>query len=264
MATLPGSMLVGISSPYKTSGLLYDRWKDHYGQNGDVLVIRAPSRTMNNRTLPQSEVDDAYASDPERASAEYGAEWRVDLVSFLDRAMVEAAIETGRFVRPPQLGIKYFAFADPSGGVGDAFTCGIAHKDGSLSVLDMLFERRPPFSPPSVVNDIAALLKTYGLRTATGDKYAAQWVVAAFRDCGIEYKHSERDRSAIYLDALPLFSAGQARLLDNRRLVTELVGLERRAVMGGKDKVDHGPRGHDDLANAACGALVETKTARPR
>jgi hypothetical protein len=26
---------------------------------------------------------------------------------------------------------------------------------------------------------------------------------------------------------------------------------------GGKDSIDHAPGGHDDLANAACGALVE-------
>ena len=58
MAMLPGAMLIGISSPYRKVGLLYDKWREHYGKAGDVLVIRAPSRTMN-PLLPQQVVDDA-------------------------------------------------------------------------------------------------------------------------------------------------------------------------------------------------------------
>ncbi|MBI4828311.1 MAG: hypothetical protein HY804_05795, partial [Nitrospinae bacterium] len=43
----------------------------------------------------------------------------------------------------------------------------------------------------------------------------------------------------------------------------ELRQLERRASPGGRDKVDHPPRGHDDLANAACGALwLASRSAR--
>jgi hypothetical protein len=40
--TLPGSMLIGISLPYKKSGLLYERWKEHYGRRrraGDPCAI---------------------------------------------------------------------------------------------------------------------------------------------------------------------------------------------------------------------------------
>jgi hypothetical protein len=81
-------------------------------------------------------------------------------------------------------------------------------------------------------------------------------VVEAFAKCGITYEHSERDRSAIYLDALPLFTSGRARLLDNRRLVTQFASLERRTSPIGKDRVDHGPGGGDDLCNSAAGALV--------
>ena len=40
LATLPGAMLVGISSPYRKAGLLYEKWKAHYGRDSDdVLVI---------------------------------------------------------------------------------------------------------------------------------------------------------------------------------------------------------------------------------
>jgi hypothetical protein len=46
LATLPG-MLIGISSPYAKSGLLFEKYSKHYGRDGDVLVIKAPTRALN-------------------------------------------------------------------------------------------------------------------------------------------------------------------------------------------------------------------------
>jgi hypothetical protein len=84
LATLPGAMLIGISTPHKRSGLLYEKWRDHYGQDDDdVLVIRAPSLVLN-PTLDKAIIDDALARDPQLASAEWLAEWRSDISGFLD------------------------------------------------------------------------------------------------------------------------------------------------------------------------------------
>jgi hypothetical protein len=47
------------------------------------------------------------------------------------------------------------------------------------------------------------------------------------------------------------------RLIDNPRLVSQFAGLERRTFATGKDVVDHGRGGHDDLCNSAAGALVQ-------
>jgi hypothetical protein len=54
-------------------------------------------------------------------------------------------------------------------------------------------------------------------------------------------------------------------LLDNARLIAQLVQLERRTARGGRDSIDHPAGGHDDLANAAAGAVVlaAKKAARP-
>ena len=47
------------------------------------------------------------------------------------------------------------------------------------------------------------------------------------------------------------------RLNHARRLHSQLLGLERRTGRGtGRDIVDHSPNSHDDIANAACGALL--------
>jgi hypothetical protein len=63
-------------------------------------------------------------------------------------------------------------------------------------------------------------------------------------------------KSDIYLTALPLLNSRRVELLDNPRLVNQLCALERRTARGGKDSVDHSPGAHDDIVNAALGALT--------
>jgi hypothetical protein len=207
-------------------------------------------------------IERQIASDPQLYRAEYLSEWRDDLSSFLSRDLLEAAVDVGVLVRPPTTDTKYFAFADPSGGSHDSFTLAVSHRDrdGSI-VLDLLYERHAPFNPSQAVAEIAALLKTYSFSHVVGDKYAAKWVVEAFAKVGISYRHSDADRSAVYLDCLPLFTSGRARLIDNARLISQFAGLERRTFPTGRDRVNHGRGGHDDAANSVAGALV--LAARP-
>jgi hypothetical protein len=137
----------------------------------------------------------------------------------------------------------------------------ICHDEDEVAVLDALLEIRPPFNPTSAVEQMAALLLEYGLSSTTGDRYGAGWVVDAMSKAGITYTYSERDRSQCYLDTLPLFMAGRVKLIDNPKLVSQFVSLERRTTIVGRDKVDHGPGGHDDLCNAAALALSERGSA---
>lgn len=255
LATLPGAMLIGISTPYRRTGLLYQKWVEHYGKpDDDVLVVGGPSRLFN-EALDQRIIDKALERDPEAAAAEWLAEWRSDISDFLDRGLVEAATDLGVHALPPRVH-RYFAFVDTSGGRGDSFACAIGHSEGTTVVLDALYERRPPFDPMAVVAEVAVLLKTYGLTEVTGDNYGAEWVVEAFAKEGVRYVRADRDRSKIYLDVLPLFTAGRVHLLDNKRLVHQLVSLERRTSRSGRDAIGHPAGGHDDLANACAGALV--------
>jgi len=81
-------------------------------------------------------------------------------------------------------------------------------------------------------------------------------VSEAFRDNEIEVKNSELSASECYLSFLPLMANGTIELLDNKRLKSQLMGLERKARPGGKDLVTHYPGGHDDIANSVAMACV--------
>jgi hypothetical protein len=167
-------------------------------------------------------------------------------------------------VRPPYPAWSYRAFVDPSGGRGDSFTCAVAHEDAGIAVLDCLVEVAPPFSPMSAISQIAATLREYGLSEVTGDHYAAGFNTSMFNAAGVTYRNSDRNRSDIYADALPLFNSGRVRLLDNRRLVSQFAALERKTSAMGRDVINHPPGGHDDVCNAAAGALVAVSAADRR
>jgi hypothetical protein len=48
LASLPGSRIIGISSPYRKSGLLWNKYKKYFGQDDDdVLVMQAATRVLN-------------------------------------------------------------------------------------------------------------------------------------------------------------------------------------------------------------------------
>ena len=138
----------------------------------------------------------------------------------------------------------------------------IAHKAGETVVLDLLREHRPPFSPEGVVAEYASTIKNYRCSQIFGDRYAGEWVVEQFRKHGVHYEPSERSRSELYLDLLPLINSRGVALLDNERMMFQMVALERTSIRGGgRDRVDHPKGSHDDLANAAAGALVLAHTA---
>lgn len=268
MATIPGALLLGLSSPYKRSGPLYDNHRTHYGkEDSPILVIQADTRTMN-PSVPQHVIDRAMERDPAAAQAEYGATFRTDVGSFIESDLIDRAVEPGQRERLSVATARYLAFCDPSGGAHDAFTLGIAHKDSRTErlILDVCRGVKPPFDPSRVVTEFATLLKTYRCSSVVGDRYAGEWVVEAFRKQGITYRHSDLVKSEIYLEALPLFTTGQVELLDVKLLTVQLMSLERRTGRSGKDSVDHAPGGHDDFANAACGALVQIaqEDSRPR
>lgn len=260
LVTLPGAMLIGISTPYRRAGLLFQKWRDYYGQpDPDVLVVKGPS-TAFNPTLPTEIIEKALARDAEAASAEWLAEWRSDLADFVDRAVVERLVPPGRSELPPMHGNSYVGFCDPSGGSADSMTLAIAHREprNHHAVLDCIRERRPPFSPDDVVREFATTLKSYGIITITGDRYAAGWPVERFAVHGIKYEPAEKPKSDIYVSFLPILNSGQCELLDHPRLISQLCSLERRSARSGKDSIDHPSGGHDDLANAAAGALLRS------
>jgi hypothetical protein len=251
-----GGPLILASSPYARRGVLWEVHRRHYGADGDplILVAQGASRTFN-PSLSQRVVDRALERDRASAEAEYLAFFRSDIETFVSYEVVSACV--GDHVEMAPLdALSYCAFVDPSGGSADSFTLAISHADGERAVIDCVREITPPFSPDAVIEEYATRCKAYRITSLTGDRYGGEFPRELFRKHGIEYQCAEKPKSDLYRDLLPLLNAGRIVLPRNERLVAQLVGLERRTARSGRDSIDHGPGGHDDLCNAIAGAAA--------
>ena len=135
-------------------------------------------------------------------------------------------------------------------------TAAIAHMESDRLVLDAVRERKAPFSPASAVEEFSDFFKTYNCSSVCGDRYAGKWPREQFDKAGIHYRVSEKSKSDLYRDFLPILNSARVELLDNARLVSQLCGLERRTARGGRDSIDHAPGAHDDVINSAAGAIL--------
>jgi hypothetical protein len=260
MATVPGALLLGLSSPYAARGELYKAYGRYFATDDATgLAWNSDTASMNPAVDPKV-IADAFRDDPVAAASEYGqggsVAFRRDIEAFLDPEAVRGVTILDRRELAPVDGLRYVAFVDPSGGSADSFTLAIAHREEGRAILDLVRERRPPFSPDDVVREFAETLDPYGVGWVAGDRYGGEWPRERFAAHGIGYEPSERTKSDIYRELLPSVNAGRVELLDLPRLAAQLAGLERRVSRGGRDSIDHLPGGHDDVANAAAGALV--------
>jgi hypothetical protein len=89
-------MLIGISSPYRKLGMLYQRHKDYFGvDDPSVLIVQGDSLTFN-PTLDESLIAKATSDDPEAAIAEWAGQFRVDISAFLSDTDIDACVDRDR------------------------------------------------------------------------------------------------------------------------------------------------------------------------
>ena len=253
LTTLDGK-LIAISSPYAKRGELYRHSQRYWGSDDpDILFARAPTRVMN-PLVSERVIQAAKDRDLASAMAEYEAEFRNDIESYIDVEFLARLTRSEPPELPPFSGTRYLAFVDPTGGGADGFSLCIGHTENGLVVIDLLTERTYT-APAAVVQEYAMILKRYQIREVTGDRYAGQWVSQEFEKHFIDYKFSTMTRTELYQDFLAVANSGRVELPPTPRdkLLTQFSNLERRTTRNGRDIIDHSPGTHDDLANAVAG-----------
>jgi hypothetical protein len=262
-------LVVSISSPYARRGVAWSTYSKHFSKDGDpVLVWNSDTRSMN-PSISEDVIESAFEADPAAAWSEYGTDgevrFRSDVETFIAPEAIEAAVVPGRVALPVVPGVKYFSFVDPAGGSGrDSMSAAVAHQeaDGRV-VLDLVIERRPPFSPEAAAEEFSESLSPF-VSSVTGDRWGGEWPREQLAKHGLKYELSEKTKSELYGALLPLLNSSRVELLDLPRLRSQLAGLERRTARGGRESIDSRPNSNDDVINAAAGALVLASAAAKR
>lgn len=255
LATTGGKLIV-LSSPYGQTGALWDLHRQHFGREDSSTLVWVASAPAMNPLLPADYLAKMEQDDPEAYRSEVSGEFRTGISTFLDPDALASCVGDYREL-PPGGGIRRGAFFDASGGQRDAAALAIARRDGDDHVTVELVRAWPaPHNPEVVIAEAAAILRSYGCSSVTSDRYAGQFPARVLERHRIALRVSELDRSALYVELLPRVLSQTVTIPNDPALLRELRGLERRRGFAGKDRVDHRPGSHDDLANALAGAVV--------
>lgn len=176
-----------------------------------------------------------------------------DGAAYTAEAVMEA-VDRGVSARPALSGVRYFAFADMSGGSSDDATLAITHVDaGGRAVLDRVINQGAPtpFDPMRAVLRFADVLREYHIRDIQLDAYGGLTFKRAFETLGLRALATKRSTSDQYEDFEPILNSGRAVLLDVSTLEQQLLGLVWRG-----QRITHNPGQHDDWATSAVGAIL--------
>ena len=259
-----GGLCVITSSPWRAEGEFYELHQKYFANyNADKVLVSHSTSRQTNPDLPQSVIDRAMARDPLKARCEYLSEFREDVSDYVPRAIIESAVDVGVLSRLPVPGIRYVAFCDAASGIspasggtakGDAFALAIGHRgpDDSI-IIDLVYAKQPPFNASACVAEISALARSYFCDTMTSDRYSQGFMQAELQRNGLTWQPSAHDKSGLYSIALPLFTSGKIRLVDDRATVEQFLLLERKPTSGNRDRIDARGGRSEDSANAVAG-----------
>src|SRR6266404_3688122 len=104
LTTIPGAMMVNVSSTYARRGAMFSAYESHFGKaDSPVLFWKAPSRSLDpdaavqmNPLLDLRIVQQAYDDDYVAAASEWGAEFRSDVEQLFTLEMLDRVTDYDR------------------------------------------------------------------------------------------------------------------------------------------------------------------------
>jgi hypothetical protein len=271
----PNKMLVGISSPWNKSGLLYQYFeagtdgvkaseadRDRYK---DCLVWHGTTAGMGNPRVTRDWLQLENNRDPRAFERECLAVFQDSISGFLSSELLKRAVDKGVTERPAEKNNFYTAAIDPAFR-HDSFALVIAHATENGVVIDVVRRWEPiagqPINPRHVMAEMAPLLRTYRVVTVTSDQYHLD----TLQQLALEYGYAIEgvpftgtNKAGIYGNLQQLLNQGRLHLLDHAGQLKELRSLERTLTRTGQVQISAPTGQHDDVASAT--ALAVHKTA---
>lgn len=294
--------IIGASSVWAMSGMLYDRW--HAGTNGcklrcqtcwgmpqsrpdcpaceslrkphqDRLVTHCTTAGANNPLVQERWLRAKLDADPRVFARECLSVFSESISGFLDAGKIEEAVQHGRLEIAPEPGRYYVAAIDPAFR-RDAFALAVCHADPKLGIVQDVSRRWLPtagqtLNPETLIaTEIAPLLKRYNVMSVNTDQFnfASLQQIALQHGLSLEETpFSAGSKVEVYGSLKALVNTNRLQLLDIPEQTRELKQLEAKLTPGGMVQISAPEGQHDDLATvialAAHKAIWMLPAAKP-
>ena len=266
-------ILVLSSTPASKIGPFYERVINPEKFGVQHLKLQGESWIFNN-ILKLKDWEQAYRDDPIEFPTEYQAQFVDSKSQFFRADSVEAAVMKGVTeiapVRHPD--VTYVAALDAAyKGDRFAFTVVSVKREEKITKVEQVHQhiwqrrsRKDEVDLREVGVHIESMVKRYGLDRVYADQYGYIPLRELFKDRHNitleEFCFTAQSKKLMYKNLQTLMDQGDARILDDRGLVGELVSMELEITEAGQIKIYHPPGKHDDRADAfalACFKGVE-------
>lgn len=262
----PNRLMVGISSPYNKSGLLYKYYEAGTdGKNApfsdrkqfrNIIVIHSPTASMGNKLVTKESLEEERDRDAKAFERECLAVFQDSISGFLDGKLLREAISMNVLEREPLPDrYSYVASIDPAF-KHDAFGFTVFHLDEDGNVVqDCVRRYKPlkgrPLNPDAIFSDIEPILRSYGIVVIYSDQYHLESLQQlamryGFVIEGVPFKAT--NKAAIYGSMQQLLGQHRLKLLDHSECLKELRMLEKKLTQGGVVQISAPSGQYDDLA----------------
>lgn len=273
---VPGGQLILASTPWAEAGLLYELYRDCWGDPGAAIVAHAPTLLLRPDARTRGIVERERLRDEDNARREFDAEFTTGGSGlFLDPAAVEACVDD-TLILPcaPRVRGRSVAGADFGFRSDSSAIAVVEPQDGNV-VLLTLEEERPkrgaPLRPSAVASTFAELAKSFLCTEITADSHYAESIREHLRESGLRLVMAPAGadgKTTTYLALRELVNGGRLRLPRHARLLAQLKALTARPTSGGGLQISSPRRaggGHGDLVSALVCAIWRAKrAARPQ
>lgn len=277
----PDRKIIGISTPWNKSGLLYkyheagtEGWKHQLaalreGYRG-VCVLKGPTAVLGNKLVERDFLQKERDRNPLAFEREMLAEFQDSISGFIPSVLVNDAVDQGIRAREYNPRYTYYAAMDPAF-KRDAFGFCILHNESGTIVVDRVERMIPPagesLSPAKVLDTIIPIMKYYRCGLIYSDQYHLESLGQLTRERGFEIypvPFTAKSKAELYGNLQQLFLQKKIRLVDDYELIRELKSLERTLTSGGSISISAPSGQHDDMATVVVIAAAQAMWDQPK
>jgi hypothetical protein len=248
-----GGQLLIASTPWAETGLLYELWRDNYGQPTTALVAHAPTILMN--PSKAEEVARETLRDPINAAREFGAEFMsAGAGQFFDSHSIEVCSRLGKPSEGSSFGGGDLAFRRNSAALVIVRRSG--NDLGVVELLELVPQKHIPLTPSRVVKAFVDVLIRNGCREIVLDSHQIDFASEAFQRAGIvvvEAPSGNEGKVESYMQTRTALDETRLSLPPDERLLGQLKRVVSKPQPGGGLAITSPLRAdmsHGDLVSA--------------